>query len=108
MDWKFWAQRQPEKTQSIETDTAPSMSYESAEDAKKKHGNRYRYETNGILQRIVKSPAKDMTREWFDISIDGNTENEVSKAILKRLNQLDMKNKVMNIIVIIIIYSTNI
>jgi len=58
------------------------------------------YYSNGFLQNIVNQPAEDATREWFTIKTNLDTEEQnISRLIQLRLDELDLKRKLKNLII---------
>ena len=66
------------------------------------------YISNGFVQNVVDIPAEDSTREWIDITTNLDAENEeinYSEMILDRMEELDIQEKITDLIRYARIYS---
>lgn len=64
------------------------------------------YNISGMVRKIINKPAQDMVRRWFDleISIDSNPkdskiEKAIEHAIMSRLDDLDARAKIAELII---------
>ncbi|MBE7413624.1 MAG: DUF1073 domain-containing protein [Leptospiraceae bacterium] len=73
------------------THLRPRATYLSSEEC------RSWYKSNGFIQNIVDAPAEDSVREWITIKTNKDELN-ISRIIENRLTELNVKNKLKNLI----------
>lgn len=63
------------------------------------------YEANGFVQNIIDQPAEDATREWITIKTNMDEEKDISRKIENRMIELNIRNKIADMIKYSRIYS---
>lgn len=56
------------------------------------------YLSNGFIQNIVDFPAEDATREWINIRVSNDTNDQISRLIENRLAELKVRDRILDLI----------